>query len=155
MQIKFAFLQAVLEGKWPTNINQGRLLWRKLRNVVIGVAKFKKAVRRRSMSVYSNSGSEYDQTSVDSCLEDEKTDTKHESIMKGDNHIETGTYDSVPGAKHGKIPEEVEGKIHVLDSEACSAARFTAQHFHNPSFLWCNKLFILFILMPVSHDYIL
>lgn len=106
-------LQAVLEGKWPTSISQGRLLWRKLRNVVIGVAKFKRAIRRRSLSIYSNSGSEYDQishASFDSFLEDEKTDAKHESIMKVDSHIDTGPYDSVSEAKHGKIPEEIESK---------------------------------------------
>ena len=83
-------LQAVLEGKWPSSISKGRLLWRKVRNVIIGVAKFRKAIRRRSLSVYSNSGSEYDQisrTSFDSFLEDEKTETKHESIMKHDSHI--------------------------------------------------------------------
>ncbi|XP_053405869.1 C-myc promoter-binding protein-like isoform X2 [Mercenaria mercenaria] len=81
--------KAVLEGKWPSSVSKGRLLWRKVRNVIIGVAKFRKAIRRRSLSVYSNSGSEYDQishTSFDSFLEDEKAEMKHESIMKQDSH---------------------------------------------------------------------
>jgi len=103
----------VLEGKWPTYINQGKLLWRKLRNVVIGVAKFKRAVRRRSLSVYSNSGSEYDQishNSFDSFLEDEKTGINHESIMKsGENQVDSGVTE--PLIKHGKIPEEAESKF--------------------------------------------
>lgn len=83
----------MLEGQWPSSISKGRLLWRNLRNVIIGVAKFRKAIRRRSLSVYSNSGSEYDQishASFDSFLEDEKGDAKHESIMKSDGHYEAG-----------------------------------------------------------------
>ncbi|XP_060579637.1 C-myc promoter-binding protein-like [Ruditapes philippinarum] len=93
--------KAVLEGKWPSSVSKGRLLWRKVRNVIIGVAKFRKAIRRRSLSAYSNSGSEYDQisrTSFDSFLEDEKTDVKHESIMKHDSH--TGRVE--------KVMEEIE-----------------------------------------------
>ena len=98
-------MQAVLEGKWPSSISKGRKLWRKLRNVVIGVAKFRKAVRRRSLSVNSNSGSEFDQTSIDSFLEDQFTDGKHETIIRGE------TADVAHGSmviNRGKIPEESE-----------------------------------------------
>ncbi|XP_052793201.1 C-myc promoter-binding protein-like isoform X2 [Mya arenaria] len=104
--------KAVLEGRWPTTISQGRVLWRKLRNVVLGVAKFKRAVRRRSMSICSNSGSEYDQVShasLDSCLEEERLDTRHETIMLAGSRSDHG---QVPGSLqvkvNGKIPEEVE-----------------------------------------------
>lgn len=104
--IPFVLSQAVLEGKWPSSISKGRLLWRKLRNVIIGVAKFRKAIRRRSLSVYSNSGSEYDQishASFDSFLEDEKSDTKHESIMKSD-----GDHQACRVGKMVKGTDEVE-----------------------------------------------
>ncbi|XP_067665838.1 C-myc promoter-binding protein-like isoform X2 [Haliotis asinina] len=64
----------ILEAKWPTHINKGRLLWTKIRNVIIGVAQFRRAIRRRSLSICSNSGSEFDQisrTSVDSYFQEE------------------------------------------------------------------------------------
>lgn len=99
-------IQAVLEGKWPSSVSKGRLLWRKLRNVIIGVAKFRKAIRRRSLSVYSNSGSEYDRishASFDSFLEDDKAEGKHESIMRSDSHTEPGT-----SGRTGRASEESE-----------------------------------------------
>ena len=74
------------------------------------MAKFRKAVRRRSLSVYSNSGSEYDQisqASVDSFLEDAKSDLKHESIMKHDS-VSSGKPNGVStGRGTVEIPEEL------------------------------------------------
>ena len=107
---KVSLPQAVLEGKWPTTISKGSLLWRKVRNVIIGVAKFRKAVRRRSLSVYSNSGSEYDQisqASVDSFLEDAKSDMKHESIMKHDSVSNGKQNGGHAGKGIREIPEEL------------------------------------------------
>ena len=54
-------------------MSKGKQRWTKIRNVIIGVAQFRRAVRRRSISLYSNSGSEFDQishASVDSYLDD-------------------------------------------------------------------------------------
>ena len=100
----------MLEGKWPTTISKGSLLWRKVRNVIIGVAKFRKAIRRRSVSTYSNSGSEYDQisqVSVDSFLEDHKSDMKHESIMRHES-VTDGKQNGGHGGKAiSEIPEEL------------------------------------------------
>lgn len=101
-----------MEGKWPSSVSKGRLLWRKLRNVVIGVAKFRKAIRRRSISVYSNSGSEYDQishASFDSFLEDDKADIKHESIMRTESRHEGNHAD-----KTSKGTEEIESTGELL-----------------------------------------
>lgn len=67
----------MLEAKWPSPQSKGRLRWLKIRNVIIGVAQFRRAIRRRSISIYSNSGSEFDQmshTSVDSYLGESKGD---------------------------------------------------------------------------------
>ncbi|XP_064610092.1 C-myc promoter-binding protein-like isoform X2 [Liolophura sinensis] len=65
--------KAVLESKWPSVNSRGMLLWNKLRNVILGVARFRKLSRRRSLSLCSNSGSDFDQisrASIDSYLED-------------------------------------------------------------------------------------
>ncbi|XP_059175124.1 C-myc promoter-binding protein-like isoform X1 [Physella acuta] len=69
--------KVMLEAKWPSPQSKGRLRWLKIRNVIIGVAQFRRAIRRRSISIYSNSGSEFDQishTSVDSYLGESKGD---------------------------------------------------------------------------------
>ena len=54
--------KAVLESKWPTDDTTGTLMWNKLRNVVFGVAKFKKsgqlwAERNRNHSSEDNASS--------------------------------------------------------------------------------------------------
>lgn len=83
-------LQAVLESKWPSVNSRGTLLWNKLRNVILGVARFRKLSRRRSLSLCSNSGSDFDQisrASIDSYLEDgagEKVDGQKASLMADD-----------------------------------------------------------------------
>lgn len=93
--------QAVFEGTWPTTKSRGAVLWKKVRNVIIGVAQFRRGIRRRSISLYSNSGSEYDQishASIDSFIEDiPQGIVKSESMTKehqnGDtvNHTTPGT----------------------------------------------------------------
>lgn len=69
-------------------------MWKKLRNVIIGIAQFRRAVRRRSMSICSNSGSEYDKMSIDSYLEDtipEKPEiVKADSKSSNDERLSTG-----------------------------------------------------------------
>ncbi|CAL1526082.1 unnamed protein product [Lymnaea stagnalis] len=71
--------KVMLEAIWPSPQSKGRLRWLKIRNVIIGVAQFRRAVRRRSISVYSNSGSEFDQishASTDSYLGDSQTQAR-------------------------------------------------------------------------------
>lgn len=41
-------VQAVLESTWPSRTRGGYFLWMKLRNVVLGVAQFKRALRRHA-----------------------------------------------------------------------------------------------------------
>ncbi|XP_061172987.1 DENN domain-containing protein 4C-like isoform X2 [Saccostrea echinata] len=75
--------KAVFEGTWPSTRSNATILWRKLRNVIIGAAQFRRRLRRRSMSINSNSGSDYDRisrTSIDSFLEDH-TDRGNPTIM--------------------------------------------------------------------------
>ncbi|MEQ2202955.1 C-myc promoter-binding protein, partial [Xenoophorus captivus] len=38
--------KAVLESTWPSSTRGGYFLWMKLRNVILGVAQFKRALRR-------------------------------------------------------------------------------------------------------------
>lgn len=74
----------MLEAKWPSPKSKGHLSWLKIRNVIIGIAQFRRAVRRRSISVYSNSGSEFDQishASVDSYLTEAQAGTKASSVV--------------------------------------------------------------------------
>ncbi|KAL3866790.1 hypothetical protein ACJMK2_044059 [Sinanodonta woodiana] len=87
--------KAVLEGRWPSTVSKGALLWRKVRNVIIAIAKFRRTIRRRSVSLYSNSGSEYDQishTSVDSFLEDSTGESKHEPIVQKNEIVIPGIH---------------------------------------------------------------
>ncbi|PVD19799.1 hypothetical protein C0Q70_20290 [Pomacea canaliculata] len=77
--------RVMLEAKWPSPMSKGKLRWTKIRNVIIGVAQFRKAIRRRSLSLYSNSGSEYDQishASVDSYLDDHGDKPATETSIK-------------------------------------------------------------------------
>lgn len=63
--------KVMLEAKWPSRQSKAHIRWMKIRNVVIAVAQFRKTLRRRSLSLYSNSGSELDKishASVDSCM---------------------------------------------------------------------------------------
>ena len=54
--------QAVLESKWPSTNQGGRLLWAKLRNVLMAVAQFRRPIKQRqkSDSVGSRSGHKLD-----------------------------------------------------------------------------------------------
>ena len=53
----------MLEAKWPSRQSAAKLRWLKIRNVIIGVAQFRRVLRRRSLSICSNSGSEFDRLS--------------------------------------------------------------------------------------------
>ncbi|XP_074649748.1 C-myc promoter-binding protein-like [Tubulanus polymorphus] len=55
--------KAVLESKWPSSTSNAYLKWTKLRNVLLAVTQFRNALRRRSMSLYSNSESDPDRES--------------------------------------------------------------------------------------------
>lgn len=42
--------QAILESKWPSTSQGGRLRWAKLRNVLLAVAQFRQPIRAREKS---------------------------------------------------------------------------------------------------------
>lgn len=42
--------QAVLESKWPSTSQGGRLRWAKLRNVLLAVAHFRQPIKQRQKS---------------------------------------------------------------------------------------------------------
>lgn len=48
--LPFMCLQAVLESKWPSTNQGGRLRWAKLRNVLLAVAQFRQPIKRRQKS---------------------------------------------------------------------------------------------------------
>lgn len=81
-------MQALLESKWPTSETNAYQLWRKLRNLIMAVAQFRHSIRRRSISLYSNSESDFDgisHASVDSFIEEQSnpdgnTSTKTEFV---------------------------------------------------------------------------
>ncbi|XP_072284756.1 DENN domain-containing protein 4B [Pyxicephalus adspersus] len=50
--------KAVLESKWPSKSQSGRLRWAKLRNVVLGAAQFRQPLRERQPSSWSEMRSE-------------------------------------------------------------------------------------------------
>lgn len=77
----------MFEGTWPSTRSNASILWRKLRNVIIGAAQFRRRLRRRSMSLNSNSGSDYDRvshTSIDSFLEDQSEHRSTGIMVKSD-----------------------------------------------------------------------
>ncbi|XP_029935994.1 C-myc promoter-binding protein-like isoform X2 [Myripristis murdjan] len=57
--------KAVLESTWPSSTRGGYFLWMKLRNVVLGVAQFKRALRRHAHLTHSplSDGSDLDAVS--------------------------------------------------------------------------------------------
>uniref|UniRef100_A0A665WXP3 DENN domain containing 4A n=1 Tax=Echeneis naucrates TaxID=173247 RepID=A0A665WXP3_ECHNA len=58
--------KAVLESTWPSSTRGGYFLWMKLRNVILGVAQFKQALRRHAtliQSPLSGNGSDLDAVS--------------------------------------------------------------------------------------------
>lgn len=83
----------MLEAKWPSPQSKGRLRWLRIRNVIIGVAQFRRTIRRRSLSLYSNSGSEFDQishTSAESYLGEAASQQKTD-VMKSDPVVPIGS----------------------------------------------------------------
>ena len=73
----------MLEAKWASPMSKGKQRWTKIRNVIIGVAQFRRTIRRRSLSLYSNSGSEFDRishASVDSYLDDNVDKTSVDAV---------------------------------------------------------------------------
>ncbi|KAH9487854.1 C-myc promoter-binding protein [Bulinus truncatus] len=81
--------KVMLEAKWPSPQSKGRLRWLRIRNVIIGVAQFRRAIRRRSLSLYSNSGSEFDQishTSAESYMGDASGQPKSD-VVKSDSVV--------------------------------------------------------------------
>ncbi|XP_030397816.1 DENN domain-containing protein 4B isoform X2 [Gopherus evgoodei] len=49
--------KAVLESKWPSGTQGGRLRWAKLRNVVLGTAQFRQPLRQRQLESEARGGS--------------------------------------------------------------------------------------------------
>lgn len=133
----------MLEAKWPSPMSKGKLRWTKIRNVIIGVAQFRKAIRRRSLSLYSNSGSEYDQishASVDSYLDDHgdkpATETSIKPVFTPDIQDtnagvaslgDTGSGSMTEGGGMTTVPANMEDRI--------STGLFLARH------LWLLALF--------------
>ena len=70
--------QAVLESKWPSENTHAQLCWSRLRNVIIAVSQFRRVLRQRQLSAYSNSENDFDRISTDSFLDEfgvvDKTD---------------------------------------------------------------------------------
>ncbi|CAH1795855.1 unnamed protein product [Owenia fusiformis] len=63
--------KAVLESKWPSKETNAYQLWTKVRNLIMGVAQFKRALRRRSIASLSESDLDgISRASVDSFLDD-------------------------------------------------------------------------------------
>ncbi len=63
----------MLESKWPSSDTNAFLLWTKLRNVIMATAQFKQGLRRRRLSMYSTSESDFDRisrTSTDSFVDE-------------------------------------------------------------------------------------
>lgn len=60
-------------------------MWKKIRNVIIGVAQFRRGIRRRSVSICSYD-SEYDGTSLDSLIEEHQHDEKISILRKEVSH---------------------------------------------------------------------
>ncbi|KAL3993367.1 tripartite motif-containing protein 21 [Sarotherodon galilaeus] len=75
--------KAVLESTWPSSTRGGYFLWMKLRNVILGVAQFKRALRRHALLTQSplSDGSDLDAVSHGSL--DSSADT---------NLVEQGPY---------------------------------------------------------------
>uniref|UniRef100_A0A8C8RFS2 DENN domain containing 4B n=1 Tax=Pelusios castaneus TaxID=367368 RepID=A0A8C8RFS2_9SAUR len=48
--------KAVLESKWPSSTQGGRLRWAKLRNVVLGTAQFRQSLRQRQLESSAHGG---------------------------------------------------------------------------------------------------
>ena len=67
----------MLESKWPSSESNAYLLWTKVKNVIMSVAQFKRGLKDRRLSMYSNSSSEFDcisQRSGDSIMEEGHVD---------------------------------------------------------------------------------
>ncbi|GAB6018992.1 hypothetical protein CHUAL_000627 [Chamberlinius hualienensis] len=64
--------KAVLESKWPSQNKQNYVLWRKLRTVIFGVSQFRRSVKLRPPSIYSES----DSASTESTGKTEEGDSK-------------------------------------------------------------------------------
>ncbi|KAM8876301.1 C-myc promoter-binding protein-like isoform 1-T1 [Synchiropus picturatus] len=79
--------KAVLESKWPSSTRGGYFLWMKLRNVVLGVAQFKHALRKQNLLTQSplSDGSDLDAVSHSSL--DSSADT---------NLVEQGPFTTDP-----------------------------------------------------------
>jgi hypothetical protein len=97
-------IQVMLEATWTSPMSKGKQRWSTIRNIIVGVAQFRRAIRRRSVSLYSNSGSEFDQishASVDSYLDDhgDKTSVETGGVL----HSKVGK-DSLDALKKKKFP---------------------------------------------------
>ncbi|XP_067351635.1 C-myc promoter-binding protein-like isoform X14 [Channa argus] len=67
--------KAVLESTWPSSTRGGYFLWMKLRNVILGVAQFKQALRRHVPPTQSPLSDGSDLDAVSHCSLDSSADT--------------------------------------------------------------------------------
>ncbi|KAM9764999.1 C-myc promoter-binding protein-like isoform 2-T3 [Menidia menidia] len=81
--------KAVLESTWPSSTRGGYFLWMKLRNVILGVAQFKRALRRHAPLTQSplSDGSDLDAVSHGSL--DSSADTNQSEQRPADDRSST------------------------------------------------------------------
>ena len=116
----------MLEAKWASPMSKGKQRWTKIRNVIIGVAQFRRAIRRRSISLYSNSGSEFDQishASVDSYLDDhgDKSSVEAAGVVSPCKLVFSPETNGVTAATHGVNCMTTVGEEEGVDSGAVTS----------------------------------
>nr|XP_043885939.1 C-myc promoter-binding protein-like isoform X2 [Solea senegalensis] len=87
--------KAVLESTWPSSTRGGYFLWMKLRNVILGVAQFKRALRRQALHTHSplSDGSDLDAVShgsMDSSAEQGPCTADPVKVEPTDDNSSTG-----------------------------------------------------------------
>ncbi|KAK7886742.1 hypothetical protein WMY93_026363 [Mugilogobius chulae] len=86
--------KAVLESKWPSTNQGGRLLWAKLRNVLLAVAQFRQPVKRRQKSDSLGSRGE-------SMFDSDSRPRPHSSLIRQSSWSglsDSSSHESLPGS---------------------------------------------------------
>uniref|UniRef100_A0A8D3CS28 DENN domain containing 4A n=1 Tax=Scophthalmus maximus TaxID=52904 RepID=A0A8D3CS28_SCOMX len=98
--------KAVLESTWPSSTRGGYFLWMKLRNVILGVAQFKRALRRHGPVTPSplSDGSDLDAVSHGSL--DSSVDTNPADSVKVDPTDDRSSTGTPPSAAEEEEEEE-------------------------------------------------
>ena len=116
-------IQVMLESKWKSPMSKGKRRWTKIRNLILGVAQFRQALRRNSVSRHSNSGSECDRVSrasVDSYADDHSKGSSMSSVAG------VGSGRAMFSAEKGGDGEgkEAHGREDGGESVSCSSGQF-------------------------------